>query len=77
MDKTVQTIYDDEQKQRVIIFQRQNSSFGFVEEYFSEHEFEMCWLPRSRNISFFDTLEIALREVYGRVDWLIGKELPS
>ena len=76
IDEVVQTIYDDDQKQRVVIFRRQNGNFGFVKEYFSQDEFEMCWMPRSRNISFFDTLEIALHEVYGRVDWLIGQEPP-
>ena len=76
MTETIQIIYDNDRKQRVIIFRRQDSTFGFEEEYFSGHEFEMCWLTRGRNISFFDTYKTALREVYSRVDWLIGKEPP-
>ncbi|PQV63149.1 hypothetical protein B1R32_11557 [Abditibacterium utsteinense] len=72
MNESIQTIYDDEKKLRVIFFQRIDGSFGFAEEYFSGHELDMCWMPQSRNISFFDTLETALREVHGRVDWLIS-----
>ena len=75
-NKTVQTIYSEDEKQRVIIFQRPNGSYGFSESYFSEDEFEMCWIDQS-HASFFDTYEIAQREVYSRVDWLIGKDIPS
>ncbi len=74
MNKDIQTIYSDSKKQRVTVFQRDDETFGFLQEYFSEDEFEMCWVPIFTNWSYFDTEETALREVYGRVDWLIGKE---
>lgn len=71
MSKIIRTIYDDARKRRVVIYQNENGQFSFAVEYFSEDEYEMCWLPISRNISFFCSLEVALREVYSRVEWLV------
>ena len=67
--KTVQTIYDDSKKRRVIIFQRDDGTFGFDAEHFSDEPLEMAWLPSGFN-SFCDTAERALSEARGRVDWL-------
>lgn len=74
MIKNIQTIYSENKKQRVTVFQREDGTFGFSEERFSEDELEMCWLPYSRNVSFFDTLETALHETSSRLDWIINKQ---
>ena len=67
--KTLQTIYDNSGKRRVIIFQRDDGSFGFDAEHLSDELLEMAWLP-SRFDSHCDTAERALAEARGRVQWL-------
>jgi hypothetical protein len=68
----IQTIYDNSQTRRVIIFQRDDGSFGFDEERFSDEPLEMVWLPSGRDCRC-DTAEGALIEAYGRVEWLVRK----
>jgi hypothetical protein len=68
---TIKILYDDEGKRRVIIYQRAKGTFGFEKEYFSDDEFEHCWMPCGGGFSFCDTFETALREARGRVNWLI------
>ncbi|MEX0611074.1 MAG: hypothetical protein WD738_16210 [Pirellulales bacterium] len=65
-------IYDETKKWRVRIFQAPNGSYGFVEEVFSDDPFELCWLPitAGRSHPVCDTVETALREAHGRIDWL-------
>jgi len=68
---TVKTIYDDTGKRRAIIFQRDDGTFGFDEEYFSDDPLEKCWVSASLHGECrCDSLEIAIRETVGRVDWL-------
>jgi hypothetical protein len=59
-NKIIQTIYDDSRKRRVIIFHRNDGSFGFEEEFFSDEPLELAWLPSGRD----------LVEACGRVEWL-------
>lgn len=70
----VETIYDAERTRRVIIFQREDGTFGFAKEHFSDHPLERCWLPDPQGESFCDSLETVRREVYGRVGWLQNPE---
>jgi len=67
--KTIQTIYSDCRKRRVIIFQREDGSFGFDEEHFSEEPLEVAWLQAGYD-SHCDTAERAMVEAHGRVGWL-------
>ena len=67
--KMLETIYDDSRKRRVIIFQRDDGSFGFDEERFSDEPVEMAWLPYGRDCRC-DSAERALSEARGRVSWL-------
>ena len=65
------TIYNDERNRRAIIFQRDDGTFGFFEEYFSDDEYEHCWIPQfPASECRCDSLESVTREVYGRVPWL-------
>ena len=68
-NKIIQTIYDDSRKRRVIIFHRNDGSFGFEEEFFSDEPLELAWLPSGRD-SRCETAEGALVEACGRVEWL-------
>ncbi|MCH7728520.1 MAG: hypothetical protein IH991_18870 [Planctomycetes bacterium] len=67
----VDTIYDEDRKRRVQVFQRDDGTFGYCEEHFSDYPNEDCWIPRRQQIeSFCDTLETVMREVHGRVEWV-------
>jgi hypothetical protein len=69
--KVVETIWDTGKKRRIHIFCRDDGTFGFYEEHFSDEPYEHCWIPRSpATESFCDTLEAVIREVHGRVEWL-------
>src|SRR6185436_805365 len=68
---TVQTIYDDIKKRRVLIIRRDDGSFGFEEERFSDEPLEMCWISFGRySVCHCDTAERAVIEARGRVSWL-------
>jgi hypothetical protein len=68
--KPVQAIYDDSKTRRAVIFQRDDGSFGFEEQKFSDEPRETAWIPVGRRDCRCDTIERALAEVRGRVDWL-------
>jgi len=73
-DLVLQTLTDITGKRRVHIFKRENGTFGFEEEYWSDDEFERCWIPAGRQMfSICDSQEIALREARGRIGWLSGE----
>lgn len=68
---TIRKIYDDTRKHRVIIFRRDDGTFGFMDEMYSEEPDEMGWMPRGRySECICDSLEAAEKEARGRVDWL-------
>jgi hypothetical protein len=72
MDEIVQTVYSRDRKNRIHIVRRSNGTCGYEEEYFSEDEYEMCWIPvGQRPFCVCDSPETALREARGRVIWLI------
>lgn len=68
---TVQTLYDEDHKRRLIVFQRDDSTFGFREERFSDEPMEMAWIALSLDSACrCDTVERVLTEARGRVPWL-------
>jgi len=68
---TVQTLYDEDHKRRLIVFQRDDSMFGFREERFSDETMEMPWTALSLDSACrCDTVERVLAEARGRVPWL-------
>jgi hypothetical protein len=71
--KTVQVIYDDSKKRRVVIFEHIDGMFGFEEQRFSDEPLEMNWVPvgkSPRPNCFCDSAERASFEARGRIDWL-------
>ena len=71
-------IYDSERKRRVIIYRDDLNSFGYVQEYFSEDPFEMCWIQTGRRVAgFYDNPERAEIEARGNIDWLKDLENAS
>jgi hypothetical protein len=77
MEEVVQTLYSPDRKRRVHIVRRGNGTFSHEEEYFSTDEFEMCWIPLSGHLSVFDSVDTALREARGRLNWLPPSEAMS
>ncbi len=70
-EKIIREIYSQDRKRRVCIVQRENGSFGFEEEYFSDDPFEMSWCRYGQYpLAICDSEETALREAMGRVKWL-------
>jgi hypothetical protein len=60
-----------EGKRRVLLFQRQNGTWGFAVERLSEDPLEGSRVPDGRySEAFFDSEETALAEARGRVPWL-------
>ncbi len=71
---TIETIYDDAKKRRVVLFCREDGSFGFSEERFSDEPLEQAWIPAGRySACRCDTIERVLPEARGRVSWLAEK----
>ncbi len=58
-------------KRKLLVFRRDDGSFGFQSLRFSEEPLEMCWIPDGRfSECFAPTMDIAEREARGRVAWL-------
>ena len=38
-------------------------------EFFSDEEFEHCWIPERAGGSFYDSEEIAVREIHADFPW--------
>jgi hypothetical protein len=71
MGMTVRVIEEIGGNRRVIVFRRENGTYGFTEEHFSDEPLEQCWIPqRPDSESFCDSEETAVKEATGRVDWL-------
>ena len=70
MRSVAETIYDKDKKRRVTIFQNQDGTFGFEEDYFSDDPSEQCWVSKWLPGSRCECLDVARREVLGRVAWL-------
>ena len=68
---TVQTIADKTQKRRVIVFRRDDGSFGF-EEYRRDHEDLRGWFSLRRyGTQVFASESDALQQAKTVVDWLV------
>lgn len=69
--ETIRTLWSTDRKSRVKVFQRADGTFGFLEERYSDDEFEKCWIPYfGQTESFCATEDIAIREATSRVAWL-------
>jgi hypothetical protein len=65
---------DQECKHRIFLIERPDGNFEIVSEFFSEDEYEMCWLLTDRGNSICDSEETAVREIHGRFPWTINVE---
>ncbi len=69
--KIIQTIMFDDEKRRVVVFQRDDGSFGFEEQRYSEKPLESAWHEVGDHSAIrFETVAGALIEARGRVPWL-------
>jgi hypothetical protein len=57
-------------KQRVYLIGRSDGGFSCASEYFSDNEFERCWLSAGVDGSIFASEEIAVREIHAAYPWL-------
>ena len=74
--ETIRTIYSADRLKRVSVFRRDDGTFGFLEEYFSEAPREQCWVPKFQSTeSFCPSENVALTEIFGRVEWLSSLDL--
>ncbi|MFT5327826.1 MAG: hypothetical protein ACI8P0_005731 [Planctomycetaceae bacterium] len=68
---TIRTIYSADRQSRVCVFRRDDGTYGFHEEQYSDAPLEQCWIPARRHTeSFCASEDIVLRESIGRVPWL-------
>ena len=70
METILQTFYSSDRQRRVVIYGRQNGSFGFREEKWGSEPLEQCWLPALTPKSFCDSADTATQEAAGRIPWL-------
>jgi hypothetical protein len=75
--ETMHEIYSPDRRKRVVFYKRLEDSFGFVEESWSEDEYEQGWFPNPWPNSICASLETAMREATGRIDWLEPEMLPK
>jgi hypothetical protein len=69
MKKVVETIYSRAMNKRLIIFQRDDGSFGYEDEFFCDDDGYSCWLPQSLPASRFASHAIARCEALSQGGW--------
>lgn len=75
--KVISVVVHPGGKLRAIVFERDDGSFGFEDQWFSDDPMALCWIPRGRHsVSFCDTAERAASEAQGRIDWLADLPAP-
>lgn len=71
LEEILKEIYDADKKRRVLIYRTDTGKFSYTQEYFSEHPFEMCWIPTGgKMIGIYDTEKTAGIEARVNIDWL-------
>ena len=60
------TNFDDDE--RVFLIERADGHFTSEYQYFSDHEFEMCWIA-SGSTSIYDSAEAVMREIGVKFPW--------
>lgn len=58
-----------DRKHRVYLIVRHGGGFMPFSESFSDEEFEHCWIQEHAGGSFYDSEEIAVREIHGAFPW--------
>jgi len=58
-----------EGKRRVYLIARKDGLFGRWSEFFSDAEFEMCWIQDDASGSFYDSEETAVSEIHSAYPW--------
>ena len=56
-------------KHRVYLIARHDGGFMPFSQYFSDEEFEHCWIQEHAGGSFYDSEEIAVREIHAAFPW--------
>ena len=55
--------HNEDEKVRIFVYQRSNGTIGRECERFSDHEYEMCWIPIDRGHYVYGSTEIAETEI--------------
>jgi hypothetical protein len=58
-----------DRKHRVYLTARNDGAFSCASEYFSDDEFEKCWVSAGVDGSIFGSEEIAVREIHASYPW--------
>jgi hypothetical protein len=60
----------------VYLIARHDGLYCYGGYYFSDAEFENCWIAQGTDGSFFDSVEIAVREIHAAWPWsrLVDRE---
>ena len=71
-DEAVETIYSKDQKRRVVIFRREDGTYGYREEYHYNNELAQVegWSSLGGRACYYGDLGTAKREVIENVLWL-------
>ena len=75
MDDALERIYSSDRQRRIVIFRRDDGLFAYREEYHWVNDYDKDkpfegWAKLPPGRSFFDSLEVARREVAARVPWV-------
>lgn len=60
---------NQEKTKRVFLIKKSDGTFSYDSQYFSDDEFEMCWILDGIGKSIYDSKEIAEKEIHGNFPW--------
>jgi hypothetical protein len=63
-------IYSNDRTRRVVFYANGDGFVGFVEEAWSGEPLERAWIGRRWPHSHCETLDAAIKDASGRIDWL-------
>jgi hypothetical protein len=71
MKTVVRELVASDGMRKVVLYRRDDGTFGFESLRFSEDSLEKCWIPHGRfSECIASSADIAEREARGRVEWL-------
>ena len=73
----IRTFSSPDGRERLVIFKRDDGTYGFDHEKWGDYPEEQCWIPWTNFASFCATEEIAVREGLSRMGWGEATYLPT
>ena len=68
-EATVTKVWLNSEGNEIVYVYFKNNIWSFGFEYFSNHEYEMCWCSANEGARMYDSEETAIKELFANHPW--------